>query len=121
MPYKEKTVTRLYWSISEVAEMLDVNTSLIRFWEKEFPMLRPAKNKKGNRQFSQVDVDLLKRIHHLVKEKGYTLPGAREALKQKPAEQEISKTPEFANHDRDSVLRSLQALRTRLLQLVDDL
>jgi DNA-binding transcriptional MerR regulator len=71
---------RLYYSIGEVAKMFDVNTSLIRFWEKEFVVIRPKKNKKGNRMFTKKDVDNFHLIYHLVKEKGYTLKGAKESL-----------------------------------------
>lgn len=81
MPYKEKEITKMYHSIGEVAEMFDVNTSLIRFWEKEFDILKPKKNKKGNRLFTQKDVENLKVIHHLVKERGFTLDGAKQKLK----------------------------------------
>ena len=72
---------RLYYSISEVAEMLGTTQSQIRFWEKEFAMLKPKKNKKGNRQFTPEDIRLLKTIHHLVKDQGYTLQGANEKIK----------------------------------------
>lgn len=72
---------RLYYSISEVADMLGTSQSQIRFWETEFDMLKPKKNKKGNRQFTPGDIRLLKLIHHLVKEKGYTLQGANEKIK----------------------------------------
>ncbi|MEC5394010.1 MerR family transcriptional regulator [Bergeyella sp. RCAD1439] len=71
---------KLYYSIGEVAKAFDVNTSLIRYWEQEFPILRPKKNKKGNRYFTPEDLANLKIIYHLVKEKGYTLDGARVAL-----------------------------------------
>lgn len=71
---------KLYYSIGEVANAFDVNTSLIRYWEKEFPVLKPRKNKKGNRYFTPEDIKNLKIIYHLVKEKGYTLDGARIAL-----------------------------------------
>jgi DNA-binding transcriptional MerR regulator len=81
MPYKEKTVEKLYYSIGEVAAMFGVNTSLIRFWEKEFDILKPKKNAKGNRLFTPQDVEHLKIIYHLVKERGFTLQGAREKLK----------------------------------------
>ena len=73
--------TKIYFSIGEVAKMLDVNTSLIRFWEKEFEILKPKKNKKGNRQFTKEDVKNCHLIYHLVKEKGYTLNGAKVVLK----------------------------------------
>ncbi|MCG7280570.1 MerR family transcriptional regulator [Chryseobacterium taklimakanense] len=71
---------KLYYSIGEVAKAFDVNTSLLRYWEQEFPILRPKKNKKGNRYFTPEDLNNLKIIYHLVKEKGYTLDGARIAL-----------------------------------------
>ena len=64
---------KLYYSIGEVAEMFGVNTSLIRFWEKEFDVIKPHKNKKGNRKFTKADVDNFHLIYHLVKEKGMTL------------------------------------------------
>jgi len=71
---------KLYYSIGEVAKAFDVNTSLIRYWEQEFPIIKPKKNKKGNRYFTPSDIENLKIIYHLVKEKGYTLDGARVAL-----------------------------------------
>lgn len=71
---------KLYYSIGEVARAFDVNTSLIRYWEQEFPIIKPKKNKKGNRYFTPEDIQHLKMIYHLVKEKGYTLDGARIAL-----------------------------------------
>src|SRR5690554_7421870 len=74
---------KLYYSIGEVAKAFGVNASLIRFWEKEFDVISPKKNKKGNRYFSQEDIKNLKLIYHLVKEKGYTLEGAKTALNEK--------------------------------------
>lgn len=71
---------KLYYSIGEVSKAFDVNASLIRYWEKEFPIIKPKKNKKGNRYFTPEDIKNLKIIYHLVKEKGYTLDGARIAL-----------------------------------------
>ena len=70
----------LYYSIGEVAKAFNVNASLIRYWEQEFPIIKPKKNKKGNRYFTPGDIKNLKIIYHLVKEKGYTLDGARIAL-----------------------------------------
>ena len=70
----------LYYSIGEVSKAFDVNASLIRYWEQEFPIIKPKKNKKGNRYFTPEDIKNLKIIYHLVKEKGYTLDGARIAL-----------------------------------------
>ncbi len=81
MPYKEKVIVKKYFSIGEVADMLDVSTSLIRFWESEFDIIKPKKNRKGNRQFTREDIDNVKLIYHLVKEKGYTLQGAKDLLK----------------------------------------
>lgn len=81
MPYKEKEISKLYYSISEVATMFNVNASLIRFWEKEFDIIKPRKNKKGNRLFTQKDIDNFHVIFHLVKERGFTLEGAKNKLK----------------------------------------
>jgi len=74
---------KLYYSIGEVARAFGVNASLIRFWEKEFDVISPKKNKKGNRYFTQQDIKNLKLIYHLVKERGYTLEGAKTALEEK--------------------------------------
>ncbi len=82
MPYKEKEITKLYYSIGEVAKMYNVSTSLIRFWENEFDILKPKKNKKGDRFFTQKDVDNLSLIFHLVKERRFTLQGAKQKLKE---------------------------------------
>lgn len=71
---------KLYYSIGEVAKAFNVNASLIRYWEQEFPIIKPKKNKKGNRYFTPEDIKNLKIIYHLLKEKGYTLDGARIAL-----------------------------------------
>jgi len=75
-------LTKQYYSISEVASMFGVNTSLIRFWEKEFDVLKPRKNKKGDRLFRQEDVLNLRLIYHLLKEKKYTIKGAQAYLKE---------------------------------------
>lgn len=77
-----ETSGKLYYSISEVAQMLNVNTSLIRFWEKEFtPLIKPKKNRNGKRMFTTSDIELLKQIYFLTKDKGYTLSGAKSFLK----------------------------------------
>jgi len=83
MRLKDKKLTKLYYAIGEVAEMFDVNASLIRFWEKEFSILKPKKNKKGNRLFTVKDIKNLERIYDLVKVKGFTLEGAKKELKKK--------------------------------------
>jgi DNA-binding transcriptional MerR regulator len=83
MPYKEKKVEKLYYLIGEVAEMLEVPISTIRFWENEFDILKPMKNKKGNRLFTPADIRNLRIIHHLVKDEGMTLTGAKKRLSEK--------------------------------------
>ncbi len=81
MAYKEKEIEKLYYSIGEVAEQFNVAPSLIRFWESEFDIIQPKKNRKGNRQFTKEDIENVRTIYHLVKEKGFTLQGAKEMLK----------------------------------------
>lgn len=83
MPYKSKPIEKSYYSIGEVAELLGVSQSLIRFWETEFEQLQPKKNRKGNRMYTPANIEQLRTIYHLVKERGYTLKGAREMLKSK--------------------------------------
>ena len=73
--------TKKYYTIGEVAQLLNVSTSLIRFWEKKFPSLQPQKNKQGARRYTQLEIAQLSKIHQLVKKQGYTLKGAREAMK----------------------------------------
>ncbi|SNC62775.1 transcriptional regulator [Hymenobacter gelipurpurascens] len=83
MPYKERDIEKQYFTIGEVAAQFNVAPSLIRFWETEFEELRPRKSKKGNRLYTPQDIDTFRTIYHLVKERGYTIPGARDMLKQK--------------------------------------
>ena len=80
---EENKSGKYYYSIGEVADMFGVNTSMIRYWENEFDVLRPRKNKKGNRLFTERDVRYVHIIYHLTKVKGYTLAGAKMALKEK--------------------------------------
>ncbi len=110
-PYKEKTITKLYYTIGEVAAMFDVNTSLIRFWEKEFEIIEPKKNKKGNRLFTQKDVENLKIIYHLVKERGFTLAGAKKKLSE-------NRTDVAQNSE---VVEKLREIRGFLVELRDSL
>ncbi len=77
-------IKKKYYAIGEVATMLDVNPSLIRFWESEFPQLKPRKNRKGNRVYTDKEIEQLQQIYYLVKVRKYTLKGAREKLKQNP-------------------------------------
>jgi DNA-binding transcriptional MerR regulator len=81
MAYKEKEIEKLYYSIGEVSEMLGLNASQIRYWEVEFDKLKPRKDRSGNRIYTKDDIATIKLIHHLVKEKGYTIEGARSKLK----------------------------------------
>ncbi len=108
MPYKEVKVEKLYYSIGEVARMFDVNTSLVRFWEKEFDIIKPKKNKKGNRLFTQKDIDNLHIIYHLVKEKGMTLKGAKKKMKE---------NKEDTEHNFE-IVRSLEQIKEMLTDLV---
>lgn len=87
MPYKTPTPEKNYFAIGEVAKMFGVNTSLIRFWEKEFSIIKPHKDSSGKRLFTKKDVDNFHVIYHLVKEEGLTLDGARKRIKSKPNEE----------------------------------
>lgn len=107
MPYKEKKVEKLYYSISEVASMFNVNASLIRYWEKEFDILQPKKNKKGNRLFTSKDIDNIYIIYHLVKERGMTLKGVKKKLKEN-REDTINNV---------EVVKSLQNIKNLLLEI----
>jgi DNA-binding transcriptional MerR regulator len=108
MPYKEVKVEKLYYSIGEVAKMFDVNTSLIRFWEKEFDIIKPKKNKKGNRLFTKKDIDNFHIIYHLVKEQGMTLKGAKKKMKE---------NKEDTEHNFE-IVRSLEQIKEMLTDLV---
>ncbi len=107
-------IKKHFYAISEVAEMFQVNASLIRFWESEFPMLTPTKNKKGNRLFTLKDIENFRTIYSLVKEQGYTLQGAKEFLKQKRQKKEAEAAkPEPKN----AAIEKLQAIRQELMQM----
>ena len=108
---KEKDLTKLYYSIGEVADMFNVNTSLIRFWEKEFPTVKPKKNNKGNRLFTPKEIIKIQNIYQLVKEKGYTLEGAKKALKAKDTD-DFSDT----NNSIELIVR-LEGIKAKLLGL----
>jgi len=111
MPYKEKKVEKLYYSIGEVASMFNVNTSLIRYWEKEFDVLQPKKNKKGNRLFTSKDIDNIHIIYHLVKERGMTLKGVKKKLNEN-REDTINNV---------EVVKSLQNIKNLLLEIREGL
>ncbi|MBQ6237065.1 MAG: MerR family transcriptional regulator [Bacteroidales bacterium] len=102
--------SKLYYSIGEVAEMLGVNTSMLRFWESEFKELRPTKNKRGTRSYTQQDIELLRRIHYLTKECGLTLDGTRQQLK-------ADKSPD----KKMQVVDTLKELKNFLVQMKQNL
>jgi len=102
---------RIYYSIGELARMFQVNPSLIRFWEKEFDIIKPTKSEKGNRFYTLKDVDNFYLIYHLVKERGYTLSGAREKLKNNT--EEVRRDFE--------IMKSLKKIRTFLQDLKKEL
>lgn len=118
----EKQLTKLYYTIGEVAEMFNVNTSLIRFWEKEFTIIQPKKNKKGNRLFTPKDIINFNKIYHLVKEQGFTLEGAKNALKNgnvtipSPVENEII-IEKSDSIDKDEIIKSLENVKIKLRKL----
>ncbi|MCU0420785.1 MAG: MerR family transcriptional regulator [Cyclobacteriaceae bacterium] len=111
MAYKEKEIEKIYYSIGEVAEMFHVAPSLIRFWESEFDIISPKKNRKGNRQFTKEDIESVRTIYHLVKEKGFTLQGAKEMLKNDTA----------AVRDKMAMIDSLRRIRQFLAEVRDKL
>lgn len=111
MSYKEKEIEKLYYPIGEVAEMFNVNTSLIRFWEKEFDIIRPKKNKKGNRLFTKEDIENFKKIFVLVRQEGFTLEGAKQKLKH----------PLAHVKQNDEIYLKLIKIRASLTELKDSL
>jgi DNA-binding transcriptional MerR regulator len=111
MAYKEKEIEKLYYSIGEVSEMFNVAPSLIRFWESEFELIQPKKNRKGNRQFTGEDINNVRTIYHLVKEKGFTLQGAKEMLKNDT--QSVK--------DKMEVIDSLRRIRSFLVEVREKL
>jgi DNA-binding transcriptional MerR regulator len=100
-----------YYAIGEVAKAFNVNTSLIRFWEKEFDVLKPKKNAKGNRKFTPEDIKNLKFIYHLVKERGFTLEGAKTHIKE-----EKQKT--LTNFE---IISKLESVKAQLIKLKNEL
>lgn len=108
MPLGQKPIKKIYYSIGEVAEMFDVNKSLIRFWEKEFTIIKPKKNRKGNRYFTDKDIENFKIIFHLVKERGFTLQGAKKKLREN--KDDTIKNVELVNQLKD-IRAQLAAIR----------
>lgn len=100
-----------YYSISEVADMFGVSKSLIRFWETEFDILKPHKNSKGDRRFTQQNIEQLKEIYHLVKERGFTLSGAKQELKDRHQREK----------EKQQVVETLERLKNLLLEIKSNL
>lgn len=104
---------KLFYSMGEVAEMFDVNASLLRYWEEQFPMLKPKRNKKGNRHYTPQDVELLKTIYHLVKERGMRIDGAKKALREQRRSGEVARNAEL--------MERLQRIRALLVEVREQL
>lgn len=100
-----------YYAIGEVAKAFDVNTSLIRFWEKEFDVLKPKKNAKGNRKFTPEDITNLKFIYHLVKERGFTLEGAKTHIKEEKQQ----------SLDTFEIISKLEDVKAQLLKIKEQM
>lgn len=110
-----KQLSKLYYTIGEVAEMFYVNTSLIRFWEKEFSIIQPKKSKKGNRMFTPKDIENFNKIYNLVKTNGYTLEGAKKVLKEK--EKTPNTAPNLPITDHSDIISKLEDIKSRLKNL----
>jgi len=111
MPYKERDINKMYYTMGEVTEMFNVNASQIRFYEKEFDILQPKKNKKGNRLFTPEDIENLKIIFNLVDEKGFTLKGAKDYLKNNKS----------GVKENQKIIDSLEKLKGFLVNLAEEL
>ncbi len=106
----EEKREKLFYSIGEVADMLGEQTSAVRYWEKEFDIIKPRKNKKGNRLFTPSDVDNLKIIHYLLKKRGMTIAGVKKKMSDNP--QDVRN-----NH---KVIESLQRIKDTLIDIRDN-
>ena len=111
MPYKKPIIEKIFYSIGEVAAMIGENQSLIRYWENQFDALKPHKNKKGTRLFTQEDIATIKLIHHLLKERGLTIKGAQQKLKDNREE----------TINNFEIVKHLQDVRQQLIEIRDEL
>ena len=111
MPYLKPNLEKLFYHIGDVAKMYNVNVSLIRYWEKEFDILKPKKNKKGNRMFTKKDMENIEVIFHLVKERGFTLDGAKKKLKENKKD----------TIDNMSIIKKLKEIKGFLVELRDEI
>ncbi len=109
MPYKKPKIEKVIFTIGEVAEMIGEKTSMIRYWENNFDILKPQKNKKGNRLFTKDDIETVRLIHYLVKERGMTLKGAQQKLKE-------NKDETIHNFE---IVKRLQTIKEELIGIRD--
>jgi DNA-binding transcriptional MerR regulator len=107
-------LTKLYYSIGEVAAMFDVNTSLLRFWETEFSNLKPKKNRRGTRQYRIEDIEIVERIFDLVKTQGYTIEGAKKNFAN-------SNQQRFSSTQTNRIIQNLESVKSRLTQIKSQL
>lgn len=107
----EENIEKLYYKIGEVAEMLNVAPSLLRFWEKEIEWIKPVKNKKGDRSYTRKDLEIIKTVYNLTKERGYTLQGAKEVIRR----QGLKET------EKVQVLETLKNMKAFLLEIKEQL
>ncbi|MFQ3575143.1 MAG: MerR family transcriptional regulator [Cytophagales bacterium] len=107
----KESIEKKYYTIGEVAEMFQIAASSLRYWETEFNVIKPKKNRKGNRLYTKQDIDHIKTIHHLVKEKGYTIAGAKEIIKSN-----LGKAK-----DKTETLKSLEKIKGFLIELKNSL
>ncbi|MFN8437253.1 MAG: MerR family transcriptional regulator [Cytophagales bacterium] len=113
MPYKPKEIERKYYNIGEVADMFNVATSLIRYWETEFSNIAPKKNSKGNRLYTLKDIENIRLVYNLVKERGYTLQGAKEYL------DKIKESPHLKQNN--EVFVKLTEIKKKMQELLNSL
>ncbi|WP_346856536.1 MerR family transcriptional regulator [uncultured Draconibacterium sp.] len=111
MPYKKPKIEKIYYTIGEVAKMMDVGTPTIRYWENEFEALKPFKNKKGNRMFTPEDIETVRFIHYLVKTRGLTIKGAKKKLKE-------NRTETIDNYE---IVKRLEDIKQELIEIRDGL
>ena len=111
MPYREFNIEKVFYSIGEVAELFDLPTSTLRYWEQEFTTLKPKRNKKGTRYYTKKDIEQLRLIHHLVKERGMTLKGAKQKIRENKDDVENS----------SEIVRKLQHIRSLLVRIRDEM